>query len=116
GSRLFGSGWSLPVGFCPGGRGIVCITARGQQQQQGGEPDRGFVHEGNLSMAQSRQAIQRRATCVAAHTASFSRNILALWRVSTGRPGCSKKSSIWTVCACDLPSSRNSLSNFLRAV
>ena len=36
--------------------------------------------------------------CVAAHTASVSRPILALWRISTGKPGCGRNAAMRAVC------------------
>ena len=44
-----------------------------------------------------------------AQTASFSRKILALWRISTGKPGCSRKSEMPAVSGLAAPSWRISV-------
>ena len=36
--------------------------------------------------------------CAAAHAASVSRPILALWRISTGKPGCGRNLAMRAVC------------------
>src|SRR5690606_4985240 len=46
----------------------------------------------------------------AAHCASFSRPILALWRMSTGKPGWNAKASMRAVCGKRVPMARSSVS------